>query len=115
MINEIKWFFQRLIRGYADCDIWSLDVFIVEKIRKPLKAFIRHQEEEGMSLPAEFGDNPTAWLLTLSKIEYAFDQVWMREKNLSDEVMSHGEQVENEKKIAEGFELFGRFFQHLWD
>jgi|6_EtaG_2_1085325.scaffolds.fasta_scaffold00110_35 hypothetical protein len=114
MIRKIKWFFQRLIRGYSDSDIWNLDTFIVKKIRKPLKAYIRHQEKEGMSLPATFDKDPTAWLLTLSKIEFAFDEVY-EDKTWLDGKLTKEERLEIDKRVVEGFELFGKYFQHLWD
>lgn len=110
---EVKCKIQRIVRGYSDADVWNLNDFIVEKIRKPLKAYIRHQETNGMSLPPEFENNPTEWLLTLSKMEYAFDQVYLENnggvERIPEEIMEH------RKKIQEGFEKFGYFLQNLWD
>ena len=37
--REIKWFFQKQIRGYSDCDLWGLDQSLGEHIVKCLKAF----------------------------------------------------------------------------
>ena len=35
--TEIKWFIQRGKRGYADCDIWSLDGYLSEWLPTALK------------------------------------------------------------------------------
>ena len=116
--HDIKWWFQRLFYGYSDCDVWGLNTFILRKTYHPLKKFIKNYEEQGMSLPVEFGSDPAAWLLILKKIELAFDSTWNDEfenenpflNGLTDE-----QKIEHYKKVSEGFELFGRFMTSLWD
>lgn len=116
--RKIKWKLQRLFRGYADCDLWNLDSFIINKIYRPLKKFVKHQEEEGTSLPQEFATDPAAWLLVLKKIEFSFDHEWREEhelgydpyKNLTPE-----QKIEFDDNVQKGFELFGRHLRGLWD
>ena len=117
MIRKTKWAIQRLFRGYAECDLWNLDLLFVRKFRAPLKAFIRHQEEKGMSLPLEFETDPTGWLLTLAKIEFAFDEVFADDldKGFVHKDETQEEFSERQEKIQEGFELFGKYFRNLWD
>lgn len=120
LFNKIKYFIQRIFRGYSDEDIYDLEYFIVKKIRKPLKAFVKHQEEKGYTLPRDFSKDPAAWLIILKKMEFAFDQRWKEETDLNSYVMESNsmttdERVQFNKKIKEGFELFGKYFCDLWD
>ena len=116
--REIKWKWQTLTKGYCDCDLWGLDHFIVDKVRAPLKEFIRYQEEKGHSLPNEFGNDPAGWLVVLKKIEFSFDYMWKDDHDMdswSKEGKTHEEVMAESKKVQEGFELFGRYFVDLWD
>lgn len=109
-----KW--QRWTRGYTDADIYSLHYFVIDKIRAPLKEYIRHQEERGKSLPIEFQTDPAAWLVALKKIEFAFDETWKDEQGEDTlQGMSSEQMVDHSKKVQEGFELFGRHLLSLWD
>ena len=119
MINKIKWFVQRTFRGYSDVDAVNLTSFIVRKNIKPLKAFIRHQEERGMSLPYDFATDPAQWLLVLKKIEYAFDETLLNairsDEGTDRRVMEKEEADSIKKRVDEGFELYGRYLLDLWD
>lgn len=115
---EVKWKLQRITRGYSDSDLWSLDHFLVEKIRTPLKAFVKMECESGMTLPSDFSTDPAAWLEVLQKMEYAFDSVWLEDHdfdNRKQRNMNSDQLVEHEKKVQEGFELFGKYFRSLWE
>lgn len=108
--REIKWKLQEWTRGYSDCDIWNLNNFIVRKVRVPFKKFVKFYEERGNSFPNEFENNPAEWLVILKKIEYSFDH--------HDEItldMTPEQNMENYKKVQEGFELFGRYITAFWD
>lgn len=37
IFREIKWFIQRGLRGYADCDVWCFDYYLANIISKGLK------------------------------------------------------------------------------
>lgn len=114
----IKWKYQTMTKGYCDNDIWGLNHFIVRKIRAPFHEFYVHQSEGGMSLPAEFTSDPAAWLLVLSKIDYAFDHTWREDNDPDYDFMLKSSPEERDihfEKVREGFELFGRFLLHLWD
>jgi hypothetical protein len=115
---RIKMFYQRLTRGYSNSDIWSLNHFIVAKLRAPIHDFYRYEAEHGHSLPQEFQTDPAAWLVVLSKIDYAFDHEW-RSDNEDDynftENMTEEQKKEHYAKVDEGFQLFGKFLRDLWD
>ena len=122
--STIKWKWQRARRGYSECDVWGLNGFIIEKLHKPIKAFVKYQAEHGHGAPVEFEKDPAGWLEVLYKIEYAFDQGYQEEVTYTDEFHEHlmemleakdGRYEERLKKMQEGFELFGRFLQTMWD
>ena len=116
--NILKWKVQRIIKGYSDYDIYNLNSFIFNKTYKPLKIFIKHYEEHGMSLPSEFASDPGTWLLILKKIEFAFDAHWADEndeENHFTKGMTSEQIEEHYKKVEEGFTLFGRHIRDLWD
>jgi hypothetical protein len=37
--REIRWFFQRMLYGYSDEDLWNLDYFLADLIQRSLKSF----------------------------------------------------------------------------
>lgn len=117
-LRNIKYFCQEMIWGYSDRDLWNLNAYIIRKMYKPLKAFVKNYEERGMSLPSEFETDPGAWLQVLKKIEFSFDCAWKEENDYDyhpydglnrEQITALG------KRIDEGFELFGKYAMDLWD
>ena len=41
--REVKWFIQRGKRGYADCDCWGIDSYLVDIIPKMIKQLKKYQ------------------------------------------------------------------------
>ncbi|MEK6878052.1 MAG: hypothetical protein AABY22_00510 [Nanoarchaeota archaeon] len=119
--EEIKYFLQRVFRGYGDDDLWSLDWFIVKKVRKPLKAFINYQINNGHGCPADFfdkdinGNECIRWIECLKKIERAFDLSYKEGYGGKYYEKSVKQLREDGEDIQEGFELFGKYLQNLWD
>ena len=118
--DTIKWKYQSLTKGYSDPDLWNLNYFIVNKVRQPLKDFVRYQEEHGHSLPMDFAEHPAEWLVVLAKMEYAFDATWREEheEDYYDDVikpMTPEQSKVHNKKIEEGMCLFGKYMLDLWD
>lgn len=97
---EVKYFFQRLFRGYDDQAIWNLNIYIARKMTKPLKKLrTRHY-----GYPCELNDDK--WNEILDKIIYSVEEVARDDGYLLSE---------DYKKIQEGFELLGKYFTSLWD
>ena len=117
---EMKWWIQGHIRGYSDQDTWNLNSYILKKVYKPLKIFVKNYEEGGFSLPAKFAEDPAAWLWILKKIEFAIEQKWKDENDFLEynkylKKLTDAEREEHQKNIEEGLELFGKYFMYLWD
>lgn len=51
--REIKWFYQRGTRGYADCDTWCLNHYIASWLPEALE----HLKKTKMGCPSEYFDN----------------------------------------------------------
>jgi len=116
--QEFKWWYQRVTRGYDDTDVWNLNDYILRKIYPPFVKFIRYAEEEGKSLPLEFGSDPAAWLVVLSKIEYALKHSYA--ENINGDLDFYGtltleQKAEHYKKVEEGLTLLGKYLLDLWD
>jgi hypothetical protein len=70
----VKWFFQRLFRGYADCDLWGLNVFIVQKIYPALKAFIDKERQ-------------SASMMFLKNDDESFDIIKKRQEEVYQKIL----------------------------
>lgn len=123
--SEIKYFFQRLFKGYDDTDEWSLYGGIVRRIRKPLKAFVKYNLEHGAGCPSDLYDHEAekkgedackAWREILGKIDLAFDLL-VEDEYATDAWFKKTteEHIEDNKKMQEGLEFFGKYFRTLWD
>ena len=116
--SELRWWWQELTRGYSDCDVWGLSHYIIEKIRPPLKHLISYQKESGHGYPGSLNSSEE-WLEILKKIEYSFDEIYKddftMEKSTWETLPTVEEREAYNKKIQEGFELFGKFLLNLWD
>lgn len=121
-IRKIKWFFQRIFRGYSDEDLWNLDWFILQKIRKPFKAFVKYQKENGHGCPIDLYDmgnhenESHKWTKVLEQIEEAIDLKYEDDSGADswlDKTLE--QQIKDDKKIDKGFRLFGKYFNGLWD
>ena len=116
--RELRWDWQRFIRGYADPDVWNLNSYLISKIHGPLKEFVLNQVESGMSLPEQFATDPAAWLEVLQKIEFSVNHAWKDEHQLDyypTKNMGIDEKEEFYKKVDEGFLLLGKHLRDLWD
>ncbi len=73
MFNSIKYFYQRGRRGWADCDVWNLDTYLVRVVSESLVAL----GDTTHGYPARLDDLSTEdksqlWLDTLTDIASAF-------------------------------------------
>ena len=114
---NLKYRCQRFIRGYADEDIWNLDLWFVEAMKKLLPEFIKRNNGYPSDLTEE------EWyeiLTTMIKLLYEMDEdelckrIYNREfyeipNEAAREII---EKAENNKE--EFFRLFSKYFNHLW-
>lgn len=118
---KIKWFIQRGKRGYADCDIWSIDWYLSSWLPKAL----RKLKEISGGCPQELWDSTKKdnecwkWNAILEEITQGFeayrsicDLEFMRDNY--DEKAKKKER-ELHKKFEKGLELFKKYYFHLWD
>lgn len=131
--KDIKWMFQRLIRGYSDCDLWNLDDYISKMMAKMLKDFKKNNIN---SHPSEF-ENIKDWHIALDKMIWAFENyneddycfTYHGEMKCGDpdpltgnvKLLDSGCTCDKEKlnqhwkKTEEGINLFAKHFYDLWD
>jgi hypothetical protein len=131
-------FIMRLFRGYSSQDLWAINDFVVRKIRKPLKRFIKKAIKDGYGVPSkliseEYGNCRTGihgmkvvnkeikgrshkdlrkeWVTILKKIDKAFDLYY--ETEIKNPTLKYRER--DQKEMDEGFLLFGKYLSNLWD
>ncbi len=97
--RKIKWFFQRHFRGWSDNEVWDLQYHIAARFLPPLKKLRDNHFGRPGSLTTQ------EWNEILDKIVFAFEKI--KEDRIEDS--------EENAKIQEGCELFGKYFRCLWD
>lgn len=100
MIRSIEFFWQRLTRGWDDSDTWSLDEVIAKFALPRFRRFM----ELTNGYPSDVTEEE--YTLILEKIEYALS---IAANQNYDELT-----MEEQTKVAEGLELFGKYFRTFW-
>lgn len=116
--RELRAFYQRGMRGWADCDTWSFDDYLSRVIPgglKRLKDYIH-------GCPCEFTDDQEGkpirdveegckeWAKVLQKMIDSF------ELNTKEQDEWPYQLTEEERKTRdEGYQLFIKYFGNLWD
>ena len=119
---SFKYRCQRFIRGYADIDMFNIDVWFMRTV-KPMLAYLK---DHGHGFPGEF-DNEDEWNKVLAEMincldlmdeDYVYehlgfgdDDAWRR---MTTEDYKNISQTMEENKDR-FFELFSKYFYHLWD
>jgi hypothetical protein len=131
LLSKVRYFLQRVFRGYADCDLWNLDLTMSQFIYPRLKAFRdKYAKDSSYEKPKvltaeEFSVLPKdkwgnylieayssqEWLEILDKMLLAFERV---NKQFDYKDPSNGTEEER-LRIEEGLQLFAKHFQQLWD
>lgn len=104
--NEIKWFFQRGMRGYADCDTWSLDYYISKWLPKALKDL----SDRKIGHPGMIKDLKT-WRKILKEMAAGFQADYDSEENY----LSRKKELAAQKKLEKSLKLFSKYYKNLWD
>lgn len=117
-LAEIKFAWQRVFRGWDDRAEWSLDHYLAKLIPEVLHMMLKINRGYPVSLypegtnfenvPKEVDDAcKKKWKEILIKIIEGFEEYRESECLLSSD---------NElKKFNEGFDLFKKYYQNLWD
>ena len=104
-MRAIKWFFQKIFRGYSDPEIWGLDYTIAKFIYPRLRIFKQHLH----GYPSDLDERK--WAEILDKI------LWAMKFIMDDEDYPHHieDMEECERKCDAGCKLLGQHFRGLWD
>lgn len=121
--REIKWFFQRGARGWADRDVWSLDHYLAAWLPDAL----HYLRESDKGYPSgicdckrdEYGvekcdDNcigPAKWSDILTAIANGFEA----SKIISENWIIRKEDSPEWQDFDKGMKLFHQYFFNLWD
>lgn len=95
--RRIRWIWQKITRGFTDCDLWDLDHTIAKFVLPRLKAF----KKQLHGYPS--GLDEKQWDAIIGKMIVAFEHI------IKEDDWTHA------KEVDEGLELFGLYFQNLWD
>ena len=108
----VKWFIQRGSRGWADCDVWSIDCYISEI----MPDMIDRLQSNGHGYPMELTQEE--W----DKILVTMKEGFLASKRMQNLEYEHepGDTVwpqydEDKKKFDEALELFCKYYFDLWD
>lgn len=96
--RTIKFFLQRLIRGWDDSETWNLDFTFAKYILPRLIEF--KKLSNGIPYPY----SKEEWGIVLDKMIFSFQYI----------VAERETTKENHETIQEGIDLFAKNFQSLW-
>jgi hypothetical protein len=117
----VKWSWQRAFRGWADCDVWSVDSYLSEIIPPMIERLNRITH----GYPADLEGGEKKWGEILTKIQQGFEASrrirnldnWEKDTPWSDEDVKSFKQADDKdfERMNEGLELFKEHFFSLWD
>ncbi len=127
-LNGVKYFFrwgrwswQRAFRGWADCDVWSIDSYLSEVIPPMIERLngITH------GYPADLYGGEKKWGEILTKIQQGFEASsrirnldnWDKDSPWTEEDVERFKQADDRdlERMNDGLELFKEHFLSLWD
>lgn len=111
---EIKWAWQRVIRGYDDRWYWNLD----NQLQWIIPQCVRWLKKNHSGCPEKLydknrkGNECWEWEKILGKIAQGFEAL----KKIDNEYLWRGEKYKKlNKEYQEGMKLFMKYFRNLWD
>jgi len=104
--NNIKWFFQRGWRGYADCDVWNFDCYFLSIAIPALKMFKSEMSGHPHVLTYE------EWKNIIQEIIDGFEA---GEKARDEIIADENDLKKLNKKFKKATNLFAKWFWHFWD
>ena len=124
-LDKLKWAYQRVVRGWDDRAVWSLDIWMTEKVLEILKVLkgnkhgvpnpmfegLPYEDEERCSHSDEsYKIAEERWNTELDKMIAGFEAAKKME-----EWESMDEYKELEKVFQEGMASFTKYYFNLWD
>lgn len=109
--QSVKFFEQRLFRGWDDSETWSLDYSLAKHILPRLER-LRQKVSQSPATPLLDDDDCKKWFDTLDKMIFAFTKII--EQNDGEETLSIDDENKENEKIQEGLDLFGKHYRNLW-
>lgn len=123
--QELKWKYQRMNRGFADCDVWSLHSYLSEWL--PLA--LRQLKSNSSGCPQDTYDGKRKnnecwkWKVILEKMVIGFESdnkimnydyvVWTKDNKVKKIDKKKFKVLE--KQMKDGLNLFVKYYQNLWD
>jgi len=119
--EEIKYFIQRGRRGWAECDVWSLDFYLAKVISQSVRSLQKFPNSVPSVFKKELGcgdeEAEKKWGEVLGKISNGFAamcDIDDRAYVVAGKSFSVQE-TERKNTAKEGMELFVKHFENLWD
>ncbi len=120
--DKVRWFYQRGSRGYADCDVWSIDWHLTSYMGKALRDLSQQVHgtpiiDTGRPLnPDDPNDIDTftmeEWKATILYIAETFDEARRVQEMEYDTIEQY---QAAHKRIQQGLSMFSEYFFSLWD
>lgn len=116
--RNLKYYHQRGKRGYADCDVWSLDRYLAEWMPEALSSLIKQLHGHPTTLCPCDTDHLThkncngdeVWPAILAEIRDGFLAA-----RIIEDTWDFDRGSDNWKKFDRGMELFHTHYHSLWD
>jgi len=123
--RQIKWFIQRGRRGYADCDVWDFDAYLISIIVPALKEL----KKDKMGCPMEFYDEKMKndechkWDEMIEEIIQGFEAIealdcrsfkWFKKDHVYRKEFDKERLDVLTKKYEKGMQLFAKHFMSIW-
>ena len=139
MFKKIKWFFQKILRGYSTLELWNLDYTFSKFILKRLKAFQkmkRYGHPSDLKSMEEWNSiiDKMIFSFEYAQFDYGMDEDYLGHNRIWEPIQEKQEvfKINNKpvyvnwrynkdihdidhKKYQEGIELFSKYFSNLWD
>lgn len=103
---RVKWFIQRGHKGYADCDVWSLDHYLAGWLPEALERLQVNKVGHPLGMTSR------GWQTRLGTMRDGFLAV--REIEDMNFTTPHESQI-LQRRMARGLNMFAKHFLSLWD
>lgn len=115
--TNIKHYYQRATRGWADCDTWDL----WDYQSRVLPQALRHMAKYKNGCPSDLWDKKKKdnechkWQEILEKIAKGFEAPIKLDNLFWSEKKNKKLEKELQKEFEEGVNLFKKYYRNLWD